>query len=120
MRAGGLLSKCSETGVSLRTPMKRYLWTFIAVMSVAAVAAAALKVGLSPDPTYTAREWVNGSRYWAYDRIIGEVAAKNKVDPLLVKAMVWRESGFRHEKVGTSGERGLMQVSEIAAGEWAK
>jgi soluble lytic murein transglycosylase len=101
-------------------PMKRFLWTLIAVLAVAAVGAAALKVGLSPDPRYTAREWLNGSRYWQYDPLIHQVALKNNVDPLLVKAIVWRESGFHPDKVGTRGERGLMQVTEIAATDWAK
>jgi soluble lytic murein transglycosylase len=39
---------------------------------------------------------------------------------MLVKAVVWRESRFDPHKVGTAGERGLMQVSERAANEWAR
>jgi soluble lytic murein transglycosylase len=39
---------------------------------------------------------------------------------MLVKAVVWRESRFDPQKLGSAGERGLMQVSEIAAREWAK
>jgi soluble lytic murein transglycosylase len=38
---------------------------------------------------------------------------------MLVKAVVWRESRFDRQKYGTVGERGLMQVSEKAANEWA-
>ena len=100
--------------------MKRFLWTLLAVLVFAAAAAAALKVGLSSDPKYTAREWINGTQYWRYDPLIYRVSAKNDIDPLLVKAIVWRESGFHPDKVGTSGERGLMQVTEIAAADWAK
>ena len=48
------------------------------------------------------------------------VAAPNELDPMLVKAVVWRESRFDPQKFGAAGERGLMQVSEIAAREWAK
>jgi soluble lytic murein transglycosylase len=39
---------------------------------------------------------------------------------MLVKAVVWRESRFDAQKFGTAGERGLMQVSEKAAAEWAR
>jgi soluble lytic murein transglycosylase len=38
---------------------------------------------------------------------------------MLVKAVAWRESRFDARKVGTTGERGLMQVSAKAANEWA-
>ena len=36
-----------------------------------------------------------------------------------MKAIVWRESRFDPEKIGTAGERGLMQMSAKAANEWA-
>jgi soluble lytic murein transglycosylase len=104
----------------ITAPMKRFFWKFLAVLLFAAVVAVGLRVGLSPDPKYTARELINGSRYWDYDPMIRNVAAKHSLDPLLVKAVVWRESGFHPDKVGTSGERGLMQVTEIAAQDWAK
>ncbi len=38
---------------------------------------------------------------------------------MLVKAVVWRESRFDPQKLGGAGERGLMQVSEIAVQDWA-
>ena len=41
------------------------------------------------------------------------------LDPLLVKAIVWRQSRFDPKSSEPAGERGLMQVSETAAGEWA-
>ena len=41
------------------------------------------------------------------------------MDALLVKAVVWRESRFEKNKVGGAGERGLMQVGERAARDWA-
>jgi soluble lytic murein transglycosylase len=37
-----------------------------------------------------------------------------------VKAVVWRESRFDPQKYGSARERGLMQVSEKAANEWAR
>ena len=48
------------------------------------------------------------------------VAEKQGIEPELVKAIAWRESAFSADKIGTSGERGLMQLSEAAAGDWAK
>src|SRR5262249_46352232 len=40
--------------------------------------------------------------------------------PALIKALIWRESKLLPTKEGLAGERGLMQVSETAAAEWAK
>ena len=48
------------------------------------------------------------------------VRVENQVDPMLIKAIIWRESSFHPEKVGTKGERGLMQITILAANEWAK
>jgi soluble lytic murein transglycosylase len=50
---------------------------------------------------------------------IRAAAKRYGVDPLLVKAIVWRESRFNSKARGTSGEIGLMQIQEIAAQEWA-
>jgi soluble lytic murein transglycosylase len=36
-----------------------------------------------------------------------------------VKAVVWRESRFQADMKGRNGERGLMQVTEVAARDWA-
>ncbi len=63
---------------------------------------------------------------WREERIeeqfapqIHTAAARYGVDPLLVKAVIWRESRFNPNARGTSGEIGLMQIQEIAAQEWA-
>jgi soluble lytic murein transglycosylase len=50
---------------------------------------------------------------------IRAAARRYQVDPLLVKAVVWRESRFNPAARGTKGELGLMQVQELAAQEWA-
>lgn len=73
----------------------------------------------SGDPVYTVFEWLSPARFHQYDGLIRTVAAENQLDPFLVKAVVWRESRFDPEKFGSAGERGLMQVSEKAANEWA-
>lgn len=77
-----------------------------------------LAVG-SGDPVYTFYEWMSPARFHQYDRLIRTVAAEHHLDPMLVKAVVWRESRFDPAKYGSHGERGLMQVSEKAANEWA-
>lgn len=50
---------------------------------------------------------------------IALAAARYRVDPLLVKAVIWRESKFDPNAKGRAGEIGLMQVREDAAFEWA-
>ena len=50
---------------------------------------------------------------------IHAAAQRYGVDPLLVKAVVWRESRFHAEARGTKGEIGLMQIQRMAAQEWA-
>jgi soluble lytic murein transglycosylase len=74
----------------------------------------------SGDPVYTLYEWISPARFQQQDRLIRAVAIEHELDPMLVKAVVWRESRFDPQKFGTAGERGLMQVSEKAANEWAK
>lgn len=53
------------------------------------------------------------------DRPIRVAAQRFGVEPALVKAIVWRESRFNPNARGRAGELGLMQIQEIAAGEWA-
>ncbi len=100
--------------------MVRFLkGTFLTLLFAAAIAAG-ITLWRSPDPLYTVQEWGSGQRYWQYDELIRETAARNGIDPHLLKAVVWRESAFHADKVGASGERGLMQVGEAAALDWAK
>src|SRR5437016_12670841 len=73
----------------------------------------------SGDAFYSFYEWISPARFQQYDKLISSVANERQLDPMLVKAVVWRESRFDREKVGSAGERGLMQVSPKAANEWA-
>lgn len=63
--------------------------------------------------------------FWQYrlthsqDAVIRAAAARYRLDPALVKAIVWRESGFHPNARGRAGEIGLMQLREDAAQEWA-
>lgn len=82
--------------------------------------AAAIVLSRSHDPLYCVQEWVFYKRFHRYDELITQAGGKYRVDPMLIKAVVWRESSFHPEKVGKSGERGLMQLMPAAAGEWAK
>ena len=63
--------------------------------------------------------WREERREERYTPQIRVAAGRYGVDPLLVKAVVWRESRFNPNARGTSGEIGLMQIQEIAAQEWA-
>jgi len=74
----------------------------------------------SGDPLYSLYEWISPARFHQYDRLIRAAAAQQRLDPMLVKALIWRESRFDRQKHGSAGERGLMQVSERAANEWAR
>jgi len=74
----------------------------------------------SGDPLYTIYEWISPARFQQYDRLITVVANEHHLDPMLVKAVAWRESRFDPQKYGSVRERGLMQVTENAANEWAR
>ena len=45
-----------------------------------------------------------------YDRFILKAGTRNRIDPALIKAVVWRESRFNHIAKGGKGEIGLMQI----------
>ncbi len=100
--------------------MFRIIRTFLLVLAFAAFTAVGVLLWTSPDRLYTVQEWVNLGRFSVYDDLIREQSVKHHLDPLLVKAMIWRESAFDPNKVGASGERGLMQVGEAAGQDWAK
>ena len=103
-----------------RRSMVRFLKRLVLAIALAALAAVGVVLWTSPDPAYLLQSRLAGSRYTRYDPLIGDLARKHGVDPLLIKAIAWRESAFQADKVGTSGERGLMQVSELAARDWAR
>jgi soluble lytic murein transglycosylase len=99
--------------------MARFLKRLVLAVILAALVAVGVVLGTSPDPAYRMQSLLAGSRYTRYDGLIGDLAHKRGVDPLLIKAIAWRESAFQANMVGTSGERGLMQVGEAAARDWA-
>lgn len=100
--------------------MKRRLYAASIAAIVVAMAAAAAFALLADDPSYLLNKWASLGRYDAYDAEISAAAARCGVDPLLVKAVIWQESRFRPDKLGGHGERGLMQLTEPAARDWAE
>lgn len=82
------------------------------------VLAAGIFLLVEKDPAYRMLEIASFGQYNAYDEEIAMVAARQGVDPLLVKAVIWQESRFQPDKSGAHGERGLMQVTEPAAQDW--
>jgi len=100
--------------------MIRFFFKLIICAFLAAAAGVAYFAYSSGDPAYTLYEWISPARFHQYDSLIRSVAAEHGLEPMLVKAVVWRESRFDPKKFGAAGERGLMQVSETAASEWAR
>lgn len=98
----------------------RFFLKLIICIILATLAGFAINTARSGDPVYTVYEWISPARFQRYDALIRTVAAKHAIDPMLLKAVVWRESRFDPTKRGAAGERGLMQVSEKAANEWAR
>src|SRR5213076_2987963 len=100
--------------------MIRFLFKFIVCVLLALAVGSVYLAVRSGDPTYTFYEWMSPARFQRYDELIRSVAIAHHLDTMLVKAVVWRESRFDPKKYGGAGERGLMQVSEKAANEWAR
>src|SRR5437762_11213935 len=100
--------------------MIRFLFKFIVCVLLALAVGSVYLAVRSGDPTYTFYEWMSPARFQRYDELIRCVAIAHHLDRMLVKAVVGRESRFDPKKYGGAGERGLMQVSEKAANEWAR
>jgi soluble lytic murein transglycosylase len=61
--------------------------------------------------------------FWLERRFAPQIqaaATRYGVDPLLVRAVIRRESHFNPAARGTRGEIGLMQLQDAAAREWAE
>jgi peptidoglycan lytic transglycosylase len=96
-----------------------FLLKIALVLVLSWAAAVAYLVIRSHDPVYVLRELKDWTDYRRFDPLIVKVAREYDLDPRLIKAVVWRESRFQADMTGRNGERGLMQVSEIAARDWA-
>src|SRR5207244_12691645 len=100
--------------------MIRFLFKLVLCVMLALAAGFAYLALVSGVPFYTFYEWMSPARFQQYDRLIRTVAVEHHLDTMLVKAVVWRETRFDPRKYGSHGERGLMQVTEKAANEWAR
>ena len=100
--------------------MLRFLLKLTICLALAIAAGLILLAFRSGDVIYTAYEWISTARFHQFDNLIRTVASAHELDPMLMKAVVWQESRFDPRKIGSAGERGLMQVSERAAREWAR
>lgn len=100
--------------------MFRFVRNLFFVLVLACAIGAGYVLSQSEDPLYTTQEWLSKSSFRRYDPLILAVAEKHRIDPMLIKAVIWRESSFKPDKVGKAGERGLMQVTEGAASDWVR
>jgi soluble lytic murein transglycosylase len=58
--------------------------------------------------------------YLRHRRQLQTASERYAIPTRLLAAVVWEESRFRPQRVGSAGERGLMQVTTGAAAEWAR
>lgn len=103
----------------MMAPMSRRMVLICGVTALVMALIGAVFLLVEKDPAYRLAELASLGRYDTQDHLIAAAAARHGVDPLLVKAVVWQESRFQAEKLGSRGERGLMQVTEPAAQDWA-
>jgi len=100
-------------------PMKKIL-AVLALLIVLGAVAAVVFWKVAEDPEYQVQEIVFAERFGRYDGLIREASKRYGVPPELIKAVIWRESRFHPDKTGQHGERGLMQITEGAASDWAR
>ncbi len=63
--------------------------------------------------------WWRQARERKFDLQIVAAARRYRIEPALIKAVIWQESGFDPQARGSVGEIGLMQVREATAAEWS-
>ena len=90
-------------GVPLNKALKIIYWNVVVAVTVVCLAGVAYV-----------------RRIHQYDQLIIQTGQEHGVDPRLVSALIWQESRFKADCVGTHREVGLMQVTETAGKEWAK
>lgn len=100
-------------------PMKKS-WKALAPAFVLLAGTALIFWGMRDSGEYHIKEALSLGRYHKYDPLVRQAAERHGVPPELIKAVIWRESRFHPDKVGTHGERGLMQITENAAADWAR
>lgn len=99
--------------------MKKLL-AVLALLIVLGAVAVVVFWKAAEDPEYQVQAIVFAERFGRYDDLIIEASKRYSVPPELIKAVIWRESRFHPDKTGQHGERGLMQITEGAASDWAR
>jgi soluble lytic murein transglycosylase len=112
-------SEQSQNGNGSLKPVRLFLCKVAIVLLLSWATAVGYLILRSHDPVYVLRELKDWKDYRRFDSLIVKAAREYNLDPRLVKAVVWRESRFQADMKGRNGERGLMQVSEVAARDWA-
>ena len=74
--------------------MIQFLFKLILCVLLAIAAAFAYLAKKSGDPLNAYYEWMSPARFHQYEGLFGSVALEHHLDPMLVKAVVWRESRF--------------------------
>ena len=85
--------------------IKRYKWWLVGIILLAAL-------------VWWFDQW-RTYREHSHDAAILAAAAKYRVHPALIKAVVWKESSFNPKSKGSSGEIGLMQIMSQTGSDWA-
>ena len=89
--------------VSSQTALRIIYWNLVVAVTVVCLAGVA-----------------HVRRIHRYDEFITQAGRKYGVDARLISAVIWQESRFHPDRIGTKNEVGLMQVTDAAAAEWAK
>jgi soluble lytic murein transglycosylase len=118
VQGGGRNRKCSSV-MYRRMVHRRYLWRRYAILSlVLAVLLGATWLAYR----YHGRVYSFFIRGRAYEPLIQAAARRHGLDPDLLRAVIWQESRFNPNAIGSRGEVGLMQVRADESGavaEWA-
>ena len=81
----------------------KFVFRLVLVIVLSGFAAVSYLIVRSKDPLYVVREIKNWGDYHRCDALINKVAREHRLDPRLVKAVVWRESRFQTDMVGKNG-----------------
>ena len=69
----------------------RFVWKLILCFLLALAAGFGFLAVRSGDTLYSFYEWISPARFQQYDELIMSVANERQLDPMLVKAIVWRD-----------------------------
>ncbi len=104
--------------MSTRATGRRRLVIVVGVVAAAALLAAAL---FGRDSLQSVDKVVTEITYpLRYDDIIRQQAREKNLDPALIAAVIYAESGFRSNSTSSAGAEGLMQITPETAADIAR